>query len=504
MSYKLKEIYNAITPDNIKGIPAINEFMHIFIEILEERSKQSIDISTYNENRKIQTELFKTYLGDLYEVLDSIKDNQKIIDLIDNKNKMFEGLVANYQYINPKVLEEVIDSITDENYLAFKNFREKKGTKKGIEYVYYFISSLVNTPDEAHFVNIKENSPFDLTIEGSLPVEFYYYLIAPLAHPAGFSYDYAQAVSSILIDYYFPHTSTFNVNRLDVNSVDFEDDGITEIRETISFADREVILIETQELVFPKTTRIYFGGAHLGEYLEASNDEGGVRIVYLKGSTGNIIEKYGEYSTLDYDITESVSIHWEGEVEDEIAFAVNSLFSDIFGELSEETITDIHAGDSLGPYVNHVTLPYWDYIGSPGYGKDEYDTPEDTMNTIGADGLYIGRKIIKLDDQPSYVNINWSAIPLKDNNPLETDMTSNVNVNSLNLTGMFTINGKRYLSRLVSDSAIDYINVSGDLYDLGYVITESGGVKSEQWINAFSQNSENFEFLAYSNGVLVE
>ena len=487
----LKEIYNAITPDNIRGIPAINEFMHIFIEVLEERSKQSIDISTYNENRKIQTELFKTYLSDLYEVLDSIKDNQRIIDSIEEKNSLFDGLVDNYQYMNPKILEEVIDSITDENYLAFKNFREKKGTKRGIEQLYYFIASLVNTPEGDHFVNIVGDRPFNFRVEGSLPTEFYYYIIAPLAHPAGFSYNYAQAVSSILIDYFFPFTASFSVNRLDVNSVDFEEDGTTEIRETISFMDREVIRIEKQELVFPKTTKIYFGGTHLGEYLEEIIEEGGVRIVYLKGPADNIIKKYGEYSTLDHDMVELVSIHWEGEVVDEITLEVY--------EVSEEKITD-----SLSPYVNHVTLPYWDYIGSPGYGKDEYDTPEDTMNTIGADGFYIERKIIKLDDQQSYVNINWGAIPSKDNNPLETDMGSNVDVNSLNLTGMFTINGKRYLSRLVSDSAFDYINVSGDLYDLGYAITGSGGNNSEQWINAFSQNSENFEFLAYNNGVLVE
>lgn len=485
MSYNLKEIYNAITPDNIKSIPAINEFMHIFIELLEERSKQSIDISTYNENRKIQTELFKTYLGDLYEVLDSIKDNQKIIDLIENKNSLFEGMVANYQYINPKVLEDVIDNISDENYLAFKSFREKKGTKGGIEYIYHFITSLVNTPDEDHYVNIIDNGPFDLKIEGSLPIEFYYYLIAPLAHPAGFSYDYAQVVSSILIDYFFPYTIIFNVNRLDVNSVDFEEDGITEIRETINFAYREVIRIEKQELVFPKTTKIYFGDAPLGEYLEASNDEGGVRIVHLKGPTDNIIKTYGAYSTLDYDISESVSIQWEGEVDDNITLEVYEVF--------EEKITD-----NINPYVNEETLPFWDEIGHPGYGKDKYDTPEDIMNTIGADGLYINRKIIMLDEQPDYVTVNWGAIPPKDNNPLEIDMNHPTNPEELNLEGMFTINGKRYLSRKPEDSAIEYVYITGDSYSLTY--TTNSGV----WKNAFSQNSENFEFLAYNNGVLVE
>ena len=44
MQNNLLSIFNAITPDNIKNIPIIEDSMRIFIELLQENSPISSDI----------------------------------------------------------------------------------------------------------------------------------------------------------------------------------------------------------------------------------------------------------------------------------------------------------------------------------------------------------------------------------------------------------------------------------------------------------------------------
>jgi predicted transcriptional regulator len=86
MQNNIKEIFSAITPDNIKNIPVVRDQMDIFIEILEELSKESIDIRNAFENTRIKEELIKIYLDDLYTVFKQIQFNQSIDELIEKTN----------------------------------------------------------------------------------------------------------------------------------------------------------------------------------------------------------------------------------------------------------------------------------------------------------------------------------------------------------------------------------------------------------------------------------
>ena len=282
MNYNLKEIFKGITPDNIKDIPVIKDSMNIFIEVLEERAKQSIDINSYTENKKVRKELFKTYLGDLYEVLDGIKDNQKLIDLITSRNSIYSGM-GDYEFISREVLEDMLSRISDEHFMAFRNFREKKGTIKAIEYIFHLIATLVNSPEGVEYIIIEGKNPFELGIEGTLPPEFYYYLIAPLAHPAGFTFAYAQAVAWELVDYFFPIERVYTVRKLDINCVSVDPSNPnSNIKNTTDFSSRKVIDIIKNSYIWPRSLKIYFGGEHEGEYLENLTYANGHSTVELK------------------------------------------------------------------------------------------------------------------------------------------------------------------------------------------------------------------------------
>ena len=375
-THDLKEIFRSITPDNIKDIPVIRDSMDIFIDILKERSKQSIDLSTYMDNREIRRELFKTYLSDLYNVLDGIKDNQKIIDLITKRNEIYQS--EDYEFISRQALEDMLDRITDEHFVAFKSFREKKGTIKGIEYIFQLIATLVNTPDGIDYVVIEGENPFELSIEGTLPPEFYYFLIAPLAHPAGFTYSYAQAVTWELIDYFFPIEIQYTVKQIIVNCITYVNGN--SVKKTIDFSDRSVIDIKKNEYTWPKTTKIFFGDEHKGEYLENliyANGDSTVSLIKEVDGELIVLNSFGDYCTLTYAV-ESIIIQ-DPDFDKMISSLIypydksyyNYKWDDENGVLipSDDTIVEdifdssIIPAEEKTPYLSWDTIPFWNRVG---------------------------------------------------------------------------------------------------------------------------------------------
>ena len=87
MSNDLQSIFKSITPDNIQSIPVIRDAMDIFISSLEEVSSTSIDVKNAFDNTNIREELIKIYLDDLYNVLQQIQFNQKIVEYIERLKK---------------------------------------------------------------------------------------------------------------------------------------------------------------------------------------------------------------------------------------------------------------------------------------------------------------------------------------------------------------------------------------------------------------------------------
>ena len=88
MQNNLLSIFKAITPDNIKDIPLIEDSMRIFIELLNENSPISADIKialSENTTELIADELPKIYMYDYYSMIENLKNNKNII----NKFRIF-------------------------------------------------------------------------------------------------------------------------------------------------------------------------------------------------------------------------------------------------------------------------------------------------------------------------------------------------------------------------------------------------------------------------------
>lgn len=456
----LQEIFNSITPDNIKSNPVINEFMNALIKVIEKQSKQSIDIFTFLENNNIKSELFKTYLSDLYTVLDGISNNQKLIDAIERRNSIYEEHYDDYEFIAPDALENLINNITEEHFLAFKGFREKKGTVAGIRYLFYFISTLFNIPASDRSINIKTPAPWVLEMDGSLPPEFYHYLITPLAHPAGYIYSYVQSVIWEFVDYYFPTTINFINNgitvvckREDPNNPDIE------IITDFDFSNRVVVNVEASqdELSWPRRRIIRFDN---GDYLENIITSTGGSTVILYDSNYPEGKSFGSYCTLEYNIKEEVITEFTG-ITDEFTLEMGTVFE-----------------DDRGAFVNFEALPYWDEIGSPGHNNriGGWDPGVANQNRIGSPGMVIGGyKAIYLHG-PGLDLVVATDIPDR-------------NVANGTYEGKKIINGSWAIIRKITDSAYDWINVSGDIYALE-VRTEDGKTTFE---NGFSYLSDEFE-----------
>lgn len=217
MDYSLKNIFKSITPDNISSIPVIQDAMDVFIETIEELSKESIDIKNIYENESIKQELIKIYLDDLYKVIQQLQYNNKIIERIEKTNSYYGS-----DFYNKDSIFNLLQYINDEHFLTFRSYKESKGTKASLKYIYDLISiyinasTLTNDIESQTFFELNELEPFNFEINGSIPEEFYHYIIHPLAHPLGFSYAYNYVIKFLLDDYFPEKSIIYDVNSIEV------------------------------------------------------------------------------------------------------------------------------------------------------------------------------------------------------------------------------------------------------------------------------------------------
>lgn len=196
----LKQIFESITPDNIKSIPLIADAINIFIENLEEHSKISIDIKEiYNsDNDEIRKALLETYLSTLYGVLNNVQNNQVVKDKIDNIQTMNLDLIIPIKYNVPDVL-------SDEYLSTNKSFKQKVGTETGVEYAYNFgkyLQTNENTDLDFKLIEKTLYGPFHFETQGSILKEIYENVVKPISHPLGWTYTYSQVIKESLSDFY--------------------------------------------------------------------------------------------------------------------------------------------------------------------------------------------------------------------------------------------------------------------------------------------------------------
>lgn len=312
MNHSLENIFKAITPESIKNIPVIQDAMKIFVEVLEEKSKVSIDIkNVLNENspQVIQDELVKIYLNDIYRVLNEVQHNKIIAEKIDRYNKEYGA-----EYIKKDVLGTLSRVLNEEHYFTTKEYKQKKGTVQGIKYIYDMIENIITTGEEKTDILIIEKEPFNLKIEGSMLKELYDNIVRPLAHPLGFVYTYVNIVKLYLEDnfnlIFHYYNSTVEVRCLYGNVDSYSHKTIIDVREEI-ISRRKVLKITFSD----------------GSRLEQWNDP--IVVKYFENDV--IIKEYPEEGHC------SIFLQYDFELElatkDEVTFRESkNLFDDFFDE----------------------------------------------------------------------------------------------------------------------------------------------------------------------------
>jgi hypothetical protein len=197
----IKNIFNAITPDNIKDIPLIKEAITIFIETLIESSSISIDIKDAFKNELMKDEFMKVYLNDIYTILSSMNTKPEIIERIDFINEIYNvGDISKPDYINKDAFLNILGVLNEEYFNTIKSFKEHKGTIASISFIYEMVNGLLINSDEEVPFKLEEIDTFNFKVEGSLPRIIYDEIVRPLAHPIGFVYVYSQVVSQYVKD----------------------------------------------------------------------------------------------------------------------------------------------------------------------------------------------------------------------------------------------------------------------------------------------------------------
>lgn len=272
MQNNLLSIFNAITPDNIKGIKIIEDSMRIFIELIRENSPISSDIKialSENTTDSISEELIKIYLYDYYSLINDIKKDKNIVNKFRVWNNLLkpniypvdlpiigENLIINYFTIgeptiklstNDGNLDEKFDldplstklgilqnnllQNTAQNYFINRIFKQSKGMKKSIQFMYDVINEYLVSENERKNILIEETgTPFELNITGSIDKDIYDKSVAVYCHPLGFVCDYTY-ISELLFDDNYSVSKFYNINLLEVRCLS---GGIDAYNKTVS------------------------------------------------------------------------------------------------------------------------------------------------------------------------------------------------------------------------------------------------------------------------------
>lgn len=248
MQNELLSMFKAITPDNIKNLLIISDSMEIFIELLEQYSPISLNIKTSlseDTTPKIEEELPKVYLYDYYSMIENLRNNKTIVNkfkkwndalnpniypigmpiigdrlVIDyfmigqegatlkgeDENTGDDGVKWNISPLSDKldILKQNILQNKAENYYINRKFKESKGLKKSIQFIYDIVNEHIVNPDERKPLEITETgNPFEFDIiSGSMDKDIYKQSVAYLSHPLGFTYNYVYVSELVFTDDY--------------------------------------------------------------------------------------------------------------------------------------------------------------------------------------------------------------------------------------------------------------------------------------------------------------
>lgn len=356
MNNELLAIFKAITPDNIKDNKLISDSMKIFIELLSEHSFISKDIKlalSEHTTDSIEEELPKIYLNDYYDMIENLKTNKNVVNKFRKWNDILkpiiyppgmpiidDKLLINYFIIgqegsllvdsedsdkddekwnvNPlsrklDVLSQNILKNTPENYYINRKFKESKGLKKSIQFIYDIVNEYITSSYEKQPLVFNETGrPFEIElISGSLDKNIYEESVAYLAHPLGFTYNYVYVSQLNFVDDFYL-SKYYNIKMLEVRCLN---GNVEKYNKEVTFIEDRINYLK---IVFIDET-----------YLLQEND-----VVKYFNSNNTLIKIYPpEFQCsifLDYEIIYTTKIR------DELTFKHTTGLDDMFN-ISDES-----------------------------------------------------------------------------------------------------------------------------------------------------------------------
>lgn len=349
MQKDLLSIFKSITPDNIQNVDFISDAMEIFVQVLEEQCKESIDIRNMYDNQNFREELIRVYQNDLYNIITTLKYNSVIANKMASVNSQYEG--GDFYY-NTAVINNLTQYITDEHFLTLREFNEKKGTIQAIEYMFRLISEFIS-PGQQHQFTLEEIEPFNYSVEGSMAKEFYDYIVRPLAHPLGFIYSYIEVLALALEDYYVEANIKYTVYSLEVRTL--YPDGSTS---TEDYSSKVVVDVDNIKTSSETTRTITFDD---GTYLKQVTELSGQITVWYMAANDTVIKKYDDQSSIYFDY----DFEYLMELEESLSFSSDDEAGDYYGRLDYRKDT-IYIGEDYShiPYIDDAIIGEF-HIGTP-------------------------------------------------------------------------------------------------------------------------------------------
>ena len=421
----LQQIFETITPDNIKDNKLMQDSMEIFIKNLEKHSGVSIDISdVFNpEQTAIKEELINTYLDDLYRVFKKASTSPRIRKKVEIESETFGG--------SSLLLDDIAKKLDEEYFITSKHFKEKKGTKVGIEYIYNLADSLgfsfsgsapfkftpgVEDPVTGEIIP----APFQFRVEGSLYKEVYEEIVKPLAHPLGFTYIYFQILIQSVHDY-FKKTISYKNEVVEIVCLSGYIDVYSMKEETEQqYKDNFLKKINpnTQELYTEEEyyELVTFYLHDIKEIVDYDNEDGKVTEVYFTDNT-YIVQTYdptevkywnvGDNTTTDTPIRDYTGIGKHCSMLLEYEYELHSDIADSMDCETSKYIIDkfkITSDNAMDYFIEFVTESEQTFI---------YDSPYI--------GFVVGESMVNGPDEDSIVGL-YSSDVVPDTTRTATDL----------------------------------------------------------------------------------
>lgn len=399
----IREIFNAITPENIKANPLFSTIIDAFLTELEDSSKYSIDINNIfkTDNKIIKLQFIKMYLNSFYEIMKEVQSSNLVGDVFFNNSN---DIVPDFT----KILDI-------EYFTTSKNFKENKGTRVAIEYVYKLIERM-NTGALPSYTPFKleetQGTIFHFNVEGNLTAEVYENTVKPLAHPVGFAYVYSQVMSDLIHDFFRVLVSYKDVV-LKINCINSDD--------AYDFIEEGYIVQDIQEgfLNNKKYLRVVFSD---GTSLLKTTDGTFVYIVHYgvlsdpqDFTSGEIIKNFTSDQSgaqvfcavqLEYtpDYNSLVDDSMVSELED------NSLIDDFWTDIDniirigrDMEVGGFKIGQGVTKFIKETVSELVNFY--PTLGNYDYYVPNSNLPTIG-DFIISSDGFIKIGESTGFIQID--------------------------------------------------------------------------------------------------